>query len=79
MILDHNSVPSAQVLHEQQLGWAWRPPSDDIFNVGGSAAEAQDQAAADDAEAAAAATERAEAELAERLHDARYAGVSGRC
>jgi len=64
-----------KVLHEQQLGWDWRPPSDAVFTVGGgAAAEARATDADVDEDAAAAA---ADAELAARLHDPRYAGALG--
>ncbi|KAG1659692.1 hypothetical protein FOA52_004331 [Chlamydomonas sp. UWO 241] len=67
-----------KVLHEQQLGWDWRPPNEAVFSVGGAGQQAEARLEDEEGEdAEAAATARGEAEVSDRIHDARYTGALG--
>ena len=71
------SFPYTQVIHEQQLGWDWRPPDDALFNpVHSAAAEnkgAEGGAAEEGVTEEEASAMRAAQELHERLQVRDYA------
>lgn len=67
-----------KIIHEQQLGWMWRPPDDSLFTsphaeaaAAGASAHAREQEEGEDEDGQAAAAN----ELSERLNDVRYYGA----
>ncbi|KXZ47783.1 hypothetical protein GPECTOR_33g665 [Gonium pectorale] len=69
-----------KVIHEQQLGWDWKPPDDAVFTPvhnGGAADNNSGAGGGEEEQDEDTAARAREAELSERLHDARNWGALG--